>query len=1161
MAAGEKTEVLVLANERETLADGTRDQLRSAGFLVGQPLSVGADIERSERARLEAASAVVVLLGSEGWSVGQKALARQAVELGKRIFPGLIGRPSEEALADVDGLFLYRQRVDLMDGQPAFDQLTSALRTLADDDVLVSRGQGDRRFDEVINTFVDGNEADRAALLQRIIRLDGDSQRALGERIRDSIRRDFAPEQQENFATAIRDPMRISSTRSWMLSGLIWIDPLHDDSRSLILKHLDENREPDRNVRFWTLAGVLQRDLSYGKIALDQTRRDSEPEVAGLSAIAADPTDADQIERFRNALRSPDFEIAWSVLRILRVFAIPELTVDVVEQLEREASGKLLTYDVLYALASPKMASAARSVLSERPGLPRLVELILREARNSTRGARSTFARLLSVFEVGEVRSALRKSAAPGDGALIAQLLEGAPGRDEDIDQAPLMAGYAPDTVDISADDIGIRRDVETLASVMLARQVTPPLAIGLFGEWGSGKSFFMKSIAATAKRIAQTAKDSGDTSFCTDIVQVEFNAWHYVDTSLWASLVSHLLEGLSSHLSPNEDPAASQAKLAEELTSVKVEMTVATAARDKAADQLRQSSEALEKLVLARERSELRLRDVRASDLLDLLSSDPGLATQIEGALRDVGAPAALGSIDELNLVVEESYSIGGQLLALLSSILKGRNALIMVIGIALLLVAPPIVAWLIETVVTPNAAWLSAFATQIAVVVGSVSLVLRGALTQAKAALDVLSNAKRDVDKKLAARRETPTQAEKALEQELATARGEEAAASERVAATTARAKVLEDQLFEIQRSRTLGYFVAERMRTDDYRRHQGLMSVVRRDFDGLVQRLKDGQAAGTARIDRIVLYIDDLDRCPPNVVLDVLQAVHLLLAYELFVVVVSVEPQWLLRSLESKFEHLKKEDAAASGATAQDYLEKIFQVPFTVRPMTERAFGRMMQRLLAPGEREPERSHVEVPSNSAASDQGNTRLTSRDGHTDQQATTATWGKAEAAQEVSRERLESLARAIDISAVEVEFSERLHRLLGTPRSAKRFANVYRLFKASVLSVELDQFEGTAAVPGDFQLPMLLLAAVIGEPAAAAVLFPLYRSRALAADRSWWNSFADQEYKDAERLQREVAALLESAQFPTDASALLEWLPRVARYSFLTGGMFLADR
>jgi hypothetical protein len=58
-----------------------------------------------------------------------------------------------------------------------------------------------------------------------------------------------------------------------------------------------------------------------------------------------------------------------------------------------------------------------------------------------------------------------------------------------------------------------------------------------------------------------------------------------------------------------------------------------------------------------------------------------------------------------------------------------------------------------------------------------------------------------------------------------------------------------------------------------------------------------LADAESAGTV-IDRIVLYIDDLDRCSTETVSQVLDAVHLLLALPLFAVVVGVDPRWLAR-----------------------------------------------------------------------------------------------------------------------------------------------------------------------------------------------------------------------------------------------------------------------
>ena len=93
---------------------------------------------------------------------------------------------------------------------------------------------------------------------------------------------------------------------------------------------------------------------------------------------------------------------------------------------------------------------------------------------------------------------------------------------------------------------------------------------------------------------------------------------------------------------------------------------------------------------------------------------------------------------------------------------------------------------------------------------------------------------------------------------------------------------------------------------------------------------------------------VYIDDLDRCSPARVVEVLAAIHLMLALPLFVVIVAVDPRWLLEALRHHYRELIAWEPAATApgdrpSTPLDYLDKIFQIPFTVRSLTpENAAG---------------------------------------------------------------------------------------------------------------------------------------------------------------------------------------------------------------------------
>ena len=110
----------------------------------------------------------------------------------------------------------------------------------------------------------------------------------------------------------------------------------------------------------------------------------------------------------------------------------------------------------------------------------------------------------------------------------------------------------------VGEDLLGITRDVNALASLVAAFKVEPPLSIGLFGEWGSGKSHFMRQMKARVEKLSRHARKSGlpqrELGYYKNIVQIEFNAWHYIEGNLWASLVDHIFANL--RISDTEKPS-----------------------------------------------------------------------------------------------------------------------------------------------------------------------------------------------------------------------------------------------------------------------------------------------------------------------------------------------------------------------------------------------------------------------------------------------------------------------------------------------------------------------------------------------------------------------------------------------------------------------------
>ncbi len=1184
LAGRGKYRLFLLNHEEDEQAQALGDLLTDAGFAeVRARTALGAGT-RLERNVLLGSHCIILLFGKHGWSETQADLLRLARKASRPVVTVLAPGGAVDELRYEDPAAEKGLVIAL--GTHPGERRDELLATI--DSVLVSSDRASSLesdgFSDIVRTIVDGKESERAELLDQLIELGHPQAAELAEELRRRVFTDFAPTRERLLTGPPRDPNKFPSVRSWMISFAIWLEPDPTESRIVIARHLDPSYEPQAIVRFWTLATAISARAVPADWLYEVTRSDPAAEVADLARAAHEGGSASLLRDFEADLHSEQFLSVWHILRILRVVPLPALAPHVVALIGREAERSQLTYDALFALAHPAMIEAAREHILETVGLDRLAGFAVREAMEAADTAVRAFAHLLGAFDREEVDEALLTAAGTPSEARAAERIRGFLPRAPGIggDNTVLVAGYSSETIDVRHDDLGIAREVETLAAVMLSKDVEPPLAVGLFGPWGSGKSFFMKSIKAAADRISARERERKTQAqrFCAEVVQIEFNAWHYTDGHLWASLVNHILSQLSDYVTPETTVAQKEEKLATDLDGERRKATAAENAKLRAHDERAIAEAELAAEQARRETRAIGLRDVGATELAAIFSEQPEVEGELRSALGEAGAPAEVNRFEDLERAVGLSFSLAARTAGLFRALLKPERRRLVWSCVAVVLVAPVLIGVAVH-VLAAQIAWVAALMTGFVAMAGSIVKLVGEAAPAAAQALDRVSQAKAKVDALVAQKRAEPGTVEEDLQARVSEAAKAEAAAADRLAQSLERIARIERELDALREQRTLGHFLADRSRSEDYRRHLGLMSIIRRDFDDLVARLAR-QEKGGKKVERIVLYIDDLDRCPAKTVIEVLQAVHLLLAYPLFVVVVSVDPRWLLRSLEASYSHFcdgRSVEDDAWVTRPQDYLEKIFQIPFSVQEMAKGGFSSLMHRLLAPagGGAPRPAPRPAIPPGSAESlkpgasedapGEAPARQLDRQGAATAEREEQPDGKVgvsggrgvtEAEPAAAPEILDE---AMVIRDWEAAFASRLHDFIPTPRAAKRFANIYRLLKAPLDRAGIGRHEGSAEQPGEFRLPMLLLALLVGRPAEAGPLFAEFLANAKAGREDFWRGSRgkDASLPRGERLEQvrgRIAAIAGEPGFPRSPALVASWLPRVARFSFVTAGM-----
>jgi KAP family P-loop domain len=666
-----------------------------------------------------------------------------------------------------------------------------------------------------------------------------------------------------------------------------------------------------------------------------------------------------------------------------------------------------------------------------------------------------------------------------------------------------------PDThLPLSRDHLGVSTYVSMLASV-IARADTPlPLSIGLFGEWGSGKTYFMSLLREQVRVLSE----SDGPGYRPKIVQIGFNAWTYADTNLWASLGNEIFGQLAK---PGEDR---DARFLERLRA-DLDRTL------QRATELKDAKDTAQK-VTVRLREELdQARDSRERSTAALLAAAAGT----DEAKRELSEIWQRLGIDDK---VEQSALLADEIRGVrtdasgLRLVLGGRRALwLVVLAAAVLAVVGGAIAW-------PGAArWLAGGG-----LVGLATVLATGAalLGRVRRGLRGLTRFARQV-------RNTAVAAEL---KNLRTAEAQEQIVAAELDEVLARAGELGRELAAFSPGRRLYSFLTERAGSEDYRRELGVISTVRRDFQQLMtlmkawerEREEPGGAAVPEPIGRIVLYIDDLDRCSPRQVVDVLQAVHLLLALDLFVVVVGVDPRWLEHSLRQQYPDLLGRGERPWHSTPQDYLEKIFNIPFVLPAMTAGSFGRLIRDLSGVGE-----STVDTPAPSIADDDETPGDSGPIVRYNALPAEPAAPAVEARSEVAAIRQGRPPSLQPLTEPELQLIAALAPLVRSPREAKRLLNLYRILRST-----RDLSDASTFLDGEYQAVVLLLGVLIAHPGRFG---DFLHNRLLREDRTTsWRAFVD-------GLEPGLAAGLEPATSLVtleDLSALHAWGPHIARFSFV---------
>lgn len=635
------------------------------------------------------------------------------------------------------------------------------------------------------------------------------------------------------------------------------------------------------------------------------------------------------------------------------------------------------------------------------------------------------------------------------------------------------IGGFTPEMWDEDKDALGIRDDVEAFASLFAAREVKPPLSVGLFGPWGSGKSYFMRHLESAVARL--TAAGGKDTPFLSNVVQVRFNAWHYADADIWASLTSAFFDQLR-YGGPERENEARYGELVRDVAE-RAEYLDAAARAAKAAE--------IERLAAEVEALKAKRSALDNAPLAGIEAASAALAQAIDdgvrGQLQLLRIPDPSSNAAEFAATLERLDVIRRTAINIAEFVRKKWVATIIVAAVSAIGIAAMFAGDVGESLGS-----LAARAGLLWASFAAAAKVIEAVVGRASVFIEKYEERRTSIEARRTDEREKLDRAIAAAE-ERRTAEAHLVSESRRVYNTDG----------SVNAAGVLQHFLVASGERERFDAALGIVSRARLAFYQLNRILMEAAPEdGPAKPERVILYIDDLDRCAPEQVYEVLQAVHLLIGFPSFVTVVGVDERWVRTALKRHASFVEERPNGGSAAGARDdqleqrpsdYLEKIFQIPFWLRPLTtsdDGTYRRLLSALCGAPVGAAEAAGQSSPLAVDGAGVGTViapeieQLASEDG------TGADMRSPAAKTEAQTPKTPPVHhQSIEFSNEEIEWMQQLGTLTAkSPRAVKRFVNTCRLIRVRIGESNAEYYWGQSGGPPGYAGIMLALAIEVGR-------------------------------------------------------------------------------